>query len=155
MKTARKNVVVALSEKVKPKTAEKYEKAIFDLAAKSGDVKETYPQIAYEKAGQLISAESEDARERIMQDIWENILGWDSCVFKEQNQKYERMMEGSIQKPKATKGIHKCHAKITAGNETRICGSDEFYVWTAQLRSCDEPADLFRQCAYCNTRGKN
>ena len=124
------------------------ENSIFEMAKQQSDKNNeelihAYTQIAYDKIGQIFFAKDDFQIQSIIKDIETNVAGWDASVYKVQQNNYNLLLDNSIQKPKAIKGLHKCK-----------CGNDEFYIWSAQTRSGDEGMTHFRQCAKCGKRGK-
>ena len=151
MKSLRAKVVGVLVDAggLNKPSAENYEKAIYAFCERQSKGKVTvdgYRRLAYDKLGQLIEANNREEREQILKDIRNNVEGWDACVYSKQLEAYTMSMDRSVMKPKAVKGLHKCKEKN--------CGSDEFYIWSAQTRSSDEGMTHFRQCAKCGKRGK-
>lgn len=144
----RKRSTTVLSSK---KIAEKYETAIYNMAVRVAKrdgqkITEVYPVIAYDKLGQIVVAKTSLERHKILNDLKNAVEDWDSCVYNSPRSEYNRMMDRSIQKPKAVKGVYVCKQKN--------CGSDEFYVWSQQTRSSDEGMSQMRQCAHCGKRRK-
>lgn len=143
------NTLVSAGGLNKP-SAENYEKAIYGLSCRLNTngqwSKETYVKIAFDKLGQLITAKDRTAREKILSDIRSDVVGWDACAYDTQRDAYNAATDRSVLKPTAVKGLYKC--------KNKDCGSDEFYVWSQQTRSCDEAATNFRQCAKCGKRGR-
>lgn len=125
------------------------EKSIYNLCVRlakiRGNVKagDIYNKIAFEKIGHIMQTKD---IEKVLNDIENNKVGWESSVFSKQLVVYERMLDRSVLKPTAVKGVYLCKEKG--------CGSDEFYTWSQQTRSCDEGSTAFRECARCGKRGK-
>jgi DNA-directed RNA polymerase subunit M/transcription elongation factor TFIIS len=141
-----------LCKKFSEESAQKYEDAIYQLSLRlhsinsDDNLDNLYKKTAYEKIGQLMCVENKKDRLAILEDIQNDVIGWDASVFATQFKEYQKRMDRSTQKPKSTKGVHKCKVKR--------CGSDEFYIWSAQTRSSDEGMSNFRQCARCGDRRK-
>lgn len=144
LKTSRKHCISVLAEKLGEKSAKKYESAIYEMSQNvdGGD----YNNLAYDKISQILSAESAAKRREILNDIKNFTETWDSTVYKQQKILYDRTMDRTVQKLKSLKGVYVCNYKG--------CKSDEFYVWSAQTKSCDEGTTQYRQCAQCNKRKK-
>ena len=151
MKALRSTIVSTLVDSggLNKPSAENYEKAIYAMCVrleKDPPTRETYSRIAYDKVGQIVSAKDRPAREKIIADMRNDVEGWDACVYDTQRATYNALMDRSVLKPKAIKGLYKCKDKE--------CQSDEFYVWQEQRRSGDEAMSTLRQCAVCGKRGK-
>jgi len=151
MKSLRKLATDTLVDEVNltPVAAVNYEKAIYGMCSRIDDgaaTTKTYITIFYDKMGQLKTAKDRAHREKILVDIRGDVEGWDACVYAENLATYNSSMDRSVLKPTAVKGLHKCRV--------RDCGSDEFYIWSAQTKASDEGMTNFRQCAKCGKRGK-
>lgn len=140
-----------MENKLGEKSAVKYETAIYNMCVRickdEGEkIEDIYPQIAYDKLGQILMAKTSLDRSKILNDLKNAVEDWDSCIYEHQKFEYSRLMDRSVQKPQAVKGAYTCKYKG--------CGSDEFYVWSVQLKSGDEGMSQFRQCAICGKRRK-
>jgi len=147
----RRSVVRALMKVVGPKSAENYEKAIYDMCSRVAEKDEVecdavYASLSYEKVGQFVASRSREEREAVFADIRGDVCGWKSAIYKPQYENKMRLLKRSREKPKAVKGDRKCKAKG--------CDSDEFYVWSQQTRSGDEGMTHYFQCAKCGKRGR-
>ena len=71
---------------------------------------------------------------------------WETEFYFKQKENYKKIMDKSVAKPKAIKGIYHCNIKG--------CNSDEFFTWTQQDRGSDEASSQYRQCAKCGKRRK-
>ena len=129
--------------------AKEYEKNIFNLVKNTNDIvtQDNYKESAYEKVGQLMCVKNEKEENDIIEDIKNNKIGFESCIYKNYKEKHESMIDKSQERPKAVKGIYKCKQKG--------CGSDEFYIWSEQKRSADEGMSQMRMCKLCGKRGIN
>lgn len=130
-------------------SAANYEKAIYNMCTRLDEGKatsETYKKMAYDKIGQLVSAQNREEREKILADIRSDKTGWEASVYSQQEENYKASMDRSTLKPKAIKGMYKC--------KVRSCQSDLFYVWQEQRRSGDESMSVIRQCSRCGKRGQ-
>lgn len=151
-KVERQAVKYALSKKIADASAvDNYEKEIYDMCvklAKQRGVKvgKIYSDTAFEKVGHLLEAKDDAARDLILKEISDGVEGRDCVVFARQKFVYDKFMDRSILKPVAVKGVYVCKDKQ--------CGSDEFYTWSLQTKSSDEPMTLFRECSRCGKRGK-
>jgi len=151
MDKLRETVTEVLSTKFTSETAEKYEEAIYIASSKKSKLQKTgktkiYSQLSYEKLGQIMEAKTKEERKIVLDEINKGIEEWESELYSKQKDEYSKLMDKSVSKPKAVKGVHHCREKG--------CLSDEFYVWSAQTRSSDEAATNFRQCAHCGKRRK-
>jgi len=151
-KAERQAVKNSLSKKIDDsKIIDEYEKAIYDMCvkiAKQRGVKVggVYATEAFEKVGHILEAKDEAGRDLVLKDISECVEGRECIVFARQKFVYDKFMDRSVLKPVAVKGVYLCKFKG--------CGSDEFYTWSLQTKSSDEPMTLFRECARCGKRGK-
>ena len=151
-KLQRQAVKSSLSKKIDDASVvDTYENAIYDMCvrlAKQRGVKVSgvYTTAAFEKVGHLLEAKDDASRDLVVKDIEKGVEGRDSVVFARQKFVYDKFMDRSVLKPVAVKGVYLCKFKG--------CGSDEFYTWSLQTKSSDEPMTLFRECARCGKRGK-
>lgn len=151
MERLRGSVTDVLSEKFACETVEKYEEALYAAAVKKSKItkiskNKVYAELSYEKLGQIMEAKTKAERKLIMDEINKGVNEWESNFYSEQKEIYKKLMDKSVAKPKAVKGIHRC--------KERGCDSDEFYVWAQQDRSGDEASSQYRQCAKCGKRRK-
>lgn len=143
MKKQRELVRKTLEEKLGEKSAAKYENAIFEMSKRDSV---PYAPLAYEKLGQLMVSSSE-TRKEILEDINNSVCRWDCRVYKKQKADYKRILDRSVLKPTAIKGVYFCKVKG--------CDSDEFYCWAEQRRGGDEGMTQLRACAVCGKRSKS
>lgn len=152
MSTSQRKIAKTILEKnLRTDDADEIENAIYDMCKKlcknkGLKVTDEYPSLAYEKIGDFLAKAKNISDDEIFLDLKNNIQGYDSSAFKQESFDYKRFMDRSVQKPTAVKGLYTCKAKG--------CGSDEFYTWSAQTRSNDEGATIYRQCSHCGKRGK-
>ncbi len=168
---ARRIITLKLKEYFDFDQAVAYEKAIFLMAQNASGVDPTirsesvnldaYNRIAYEKVGEFAIEPDKVKRAINTVEMWDDSgeSVWSSPAYEEHETRYYSALDRSQQKPKAVKGVHKCRARVQGsgarpGGLPIICGSDEFYMWSAQTRSSDEGMTHFRQCAKCGARGK-
>lgn len=131
-----RNLVTQFLQKHYPKEkAIKYELSIHK------NVRNDYCKEAYEKIGEILNAKDENERTMIIEDAESS---WDSYVYKDHREKYIAAINKTQKRPKPVKGLYTC----------RSCGSDEFYIWSAQTRSSDEGMTHYRQCYKCGKRNK-
>lgn len=145
----RKEIYLLLRKQlsIDEQTAKTYECYIYKLAKGNDDTLLFYTNIAFEKLGELVmSKEDPDKFQMVVNSIRENKGFWESAAFDGAREKYEKMLDKSVQKPKAVQGVYKC--------KNKGCSSDLFYTWSMQTRSGDEGMTHFRECAKCGKRGK-
>ena len=152
METLRESIREVLSTKFSPETTDKYEEVFYNAAMKKSKKEKTsknktYSELSYEKLGQIMMLKTKQERKIIIDEInkgcgWE----WSTEFYSKQKENYRKLIDKSVAKPEAIKGVYHCKEKG--------CGSDEFFTWTAQTRGCDEAATQFRQCAKCGKRKK-
>ena len=146
----RKSSLRVLKQKLGEKSAVKYETAIYNMCVKIAkrdgeDIEEVYVNVAYDKLGQILTSDAL-GRSKILNDLKNTVEDWDSYVYFDHQAEYNREIDRSILKVVSVKGVYTCKVKG--------CRSDEFYMWTAQTKSCDEGSSQFRQCAICGKRKK-
>ena len=149
MDKVRAKVVGCLQTKLKPSSAKKYEASIYNMCCRLNGGKAsltTYQRMAYDKVGQLIQAKDTESRNAILDDIENDVEGWGSSAYEPQFTRYEKAMNSSIEKPKPVKLPYKCKVKE--------CDSYMFYIWSAQVRGCDESSSNYRQCFKCGKISK-
>jgi DNA-directed RNA polymerase subunit M/transcription elongation factor TFIIS len=144
---ARDAIRKSLSWYLYDEDVERLENCLYDICKKSNL---SYDEIAYEKVGQIST--NPDSIEQVITDVKNIAIGYDSCVYEEYYNDYMRKLDKSQQKPTPTKGVYVCKNKHAITG--KICGSDEFYVWSKQTRSADEGMTIMRECAKCGKRGR-
>lgn len=102
---------------------------------------ETYKSVSYDIIGKL-SVENFDSNDDFF---------WNSKIYKDIQDKINKKILRIKIKPESTKGLYFCNKRVSG----KICGSDEFYVWTAVTRSMDEGMTHFAQCNRCGGRIKS
>ena len=91
----------------------------------------------------------------ILKDIDDGVTAYESCVYQPQKAAYEKALNQSMQKPKATKGVYVCkNMSMQSNGKQKPCGSDSFYVWQLQTRGGEEGITIYRQCEKCGRRGR-
>lgn len=150
----RKAIVNALQRNLKQKSAENYEKQIYRMCKRvikddpdgNTSIDMLYAKIAYEKVGQLILCEDRSEREKILADIKNQCIGFESSVNDDFRRKQKKECSFTAKGPKVEKGEFPCR--------NSKCRSKECFFYTLQTRSLDEPASIFVTCIKCKTRYK-
>lgn len=148
MEKNRSVIIKKLREKYDATAAKKYEAQIFETT-KNISGKNTYAKIAYQKVGEFLAC-NEKLTGKILDDLSVGKLGYESSLYDENRRAVKLKTKKLLSKPKPVKGIHVCKNRING----KVCGCDEFYMWTAQTRSGDESSTHFRQCGACSKRYK-
>ncbi len=126
--------------------------SLIALSAASSNTngEDRYERMAYDVAGFLRMANSspeslmEDLRKMEDVDTLNSSKASSFSFYRDIQTRHRSELESSMTKPIPIKGVHKCSK----------CGSDEFYMWSAQTRRADEGMTHFRQCASCGARRK-
>jgi DNA-directed RNA polymerase subunit M/transcription elongation factor TFIIS len=140
----RKSIKRILRDEVPGIISKEYEGAIYRASRRTGL---SYHNLAYEKSGEIIKYKDDCEKLKEIKDDLDNmIVGFDSAIYREMKRNRESFVSHIMLKPRAIVGLYKCREKG--------CNSVEFYSWSAQTKSQDEPATIFRQCARCGKRGK-
>ena len=126
-----------------------FEEALFQLARQMAlegdfDLLETYQKLAYQKLGEVLTG-TKVQRKQVLEEVEGGIVGWDSQAFTASRQKRQEMLSRNLVKPTASKGVYQCK---------KSCGSDDFIIWSVQMRGGDEGMSTFRQCCKCGARGR-
>lgn len=133
-----------LGGKIGEKSAINYEKAISKMVKSiTEDYEEVYSDIAYQKLGELMAANSKEERGEILKDIKEGKLNFDSSNWREIRDKEE------IERRIVAEGVKVKKGEIECKNPK--CRSKECYYTSLQTRSADEPATIFSFCTKCNS----
>lgn len=153
MENLRESVRETLSTKFSEETVDKYEEIIYEAAIKKSKMTKTpktkiYSELSYEKLGQIMVTKVKEERKLIIDEMIKGIgWEWETIFYAKQKENYKKLMDKSMAKPKAVKGVYHCKEKG--------CDSDEFYTWTQQDKSLDEGSTHYRQCARCGKRRKS
>jgi len=123
------------------------EKQIFDTCkriSKEEDIEleYLYNKITYEKLGEII--ENPNLIKEIKDDIKNNILDWDSVIYKDYRDDMLKENSDHIEGVKVQKGAFKCN--------NPKCRSDETYYYQSQTRSADEGSTTHVVCSKCGCR---
>lgn len=133
-----------LGGKIGEKSAINYEKAISKMVKSiTEDYEEVYSDIAYQKLGELMAANSKEERGEILKDIKEGKFNFDSSNWREIRDKEE------IERRIVAEGVKVKKGEIECKNPK--CRSKECYYTSLQTRSADEPATIFSFCTKCNS----
>ena len=103
-----------------------------------------YGKFAYEKVGEFITYPN--LKNAILEDIANNIINWDSAVYKAWKHNETSIVSEIVEGIKVAKGEFKCRVDW--------CKSDECFYFQSQNRSCDEPPTTFVVCIKCGGRYK-
>jgi len=149
----RKTVVETLKQQgFSKKESVKCEKEIFEMCKRISDeenlLEEIYLEQSYEKVGELVySKKNKKNKKEVMEDIKNDIIGWDSSVYQEYADSRIKDRESIIQKPKLQKGGFPCRKINCEGNKTKNT------IWyQIQTRSGDEGMTTFVTCLRCGDR---
>jgi DNA-directed RNA polymerase subunit M/transcription elongation factor TFIIS len=162
----RKAVRKALQRQLKNQTAEKYEIHIYKMCKRivkraeefveEGSpscrfseyvtVEMLYPKIAYEKVGQLLVCKDRPERENILNDIKNDVTGFDTYPYEVYKTKQKEECSFAAQGPKVEEGEFPCR--------NPKCKSKRCYWYQLQTRSGDEGMTIFVTCIKCKTRYK-
>jgi len=121
------------------------ESLIFELAKiiakkESTSTSKAYQYIAYQYVGRFLDTTNV---EKVLDELRSScetstFVVFNSVVFADAKAKHDKFLSYIKYKPKGCKGIYDCK-----------CGSDEFVIWSDQIRSADEGMTNFRKCVRC------
>ncbi|RLI47568.1 hypothetical protein DRO61_07765 [Candidatus Bathyarchaeota archaeon] len=149
----RDSIRKVLEQNLKSKTAEKYEIHIYRMCKriveddKFGEyisMEILYPKIAYEKVAQLLLCKDRPEREKVLDDIKNDVTGFDAYPYEVYRLKQKEECSFTAQGPKVQEGEFTC----------RKCKSKRCYWYQLQTRSGDEGMTVFYTCIKCKTRAK-
>ena len=140
----------------KPKAAEKYENAIYNMCKgiyeklegdEETEFEDVYVHFSYEKIGELNICQTKDERLRVYNDIKKSITGYRSYLYKKFREQRETHKQLDSILTDIQEGDIKC---IKHGCKGRKC------MWyQRQIRSGDEGMTTFYICLTCGKRWKN
>lgn len=119
-----------------------FEKNIFE---KSQDLEKNqeknYKKLLYQTCYKI--SNDKDIK-KILNNIKEDHIGWDSDIFKEIKAKLDKQDEFITNPFTVEEGVLVCSK----------CGSNKTYSYTKQIRRADEGTTVFCICVKCNSRWK-
>ena len=149
---SRKSVTTVLKESLdNNKEAINFEKEIFKMCERlskeyeDDTIEEIYDKYAFEKTGDILNANGEEERNRVMKDIKNNVLDWESAPYKEFREKREKENEQLIKGVETVISDYKC--------KNKECGSRRCIQSLVQTRSGDEGFTVFVTCLDCGKKG--
>jgi len=109
-------------------------------------VEEIYDKYAYEKVGDIINADGEEERNKVANDIKNEVLDWNSAPYKEFRERREEENKQVAEGLDTGKSDYQC--------KNKECGSRECIQTMMQTRSGDEGFTVFVTCLKCGRKGR-
>lgn len=143
----RKRVRKELTTAYGTEEAKKLEKLIFSMCKTISKnektvITKTYAKHSYQKCGELIN--NTKYTDKIIEDIENGRIKWDSCAYEEYRQKELNLTEIYAKGIEIKDGEFKCNNKK--------CGSFKCTYYQKQIRSADEPMTTFVTCTICGSQ---
>lgn len=115
------------------------EKNIDKISRTSNNYKETYNNTLYQIIGDIIN---EVELKTILNNIQNNMIGWDHPSFKDVKNRIDEADEFIINPFEVEEGVTKCNK----------CGSERVFTYQKQTRGADEPMSTFAKCVKCKSQ---
>lgn len=118
-----------------------FEKNIFEKVEEEDNSEKNYKKLLYQTCYRI--SKDKDIK-KILKNIKEDRIGWDSDTFQEIKSKLDEQDEFITNPFTVVEGVLVC----------KKCGSNKTYSYTKQVRRADEGTTVFCICVKCNARWK-
>ena len=154
LSSSRKAILSVLKKNLNDNNqATNFEKEIYKMCQRLSkdefegeSVEDIYNKYAFEKIGDIISADGKEELDKILNDIKNEVIDWNSAPYDEFRKRRDEENEQVIQGLKTEKSDYQCKAKN--------CGSRECIQTLLQTRSGDEGFSIFVTCLKCGRKAR-